>query len=138
LQNTIPGVFRAKGFFWLATRMDAVGGLNLAGVESHCAMAGNWWASRDERIRKSEMPERTRKAWREPFGDRRQAIAFMGVDFDPASLRAELDACLLTDFEAAAGAGSWQSLTDPFPCWSHHDHGHDHGHDCDQHDCCEH
>jgi len=31
LQHDLQGVFRAKGFFWLASRMDEVGGLNLAG-----------------------------------------------------------------------------------------------------------
>ena len=71
LQTGLPGVFRAKGFFWLATRMDDVGGLNLAGAEIQCASAGHWWAARDARVRDSEMPERTRKEWQKPFGDRR-------------------------------------------------------------------
>ncbi|HEY8834168.1 MAG TPA: GTP-binding protein, partial [Chthoniobacterales bacterium] len=48
LQEDLRAVFRAKGFFWLATRMDEVGGLNLAGTELHCALAGAWWAARDQ------------------------------------------------------------------------------------------
>lgn len=142
LHGGTPAIFRAKGFFWLATRMDFVGGLNLAGSECHVAAAGEWWAARDNDVRESEMPERTRKEWREPFGDRRQAIAVMGIDLDPGTIRAQLDACLLTDAEVAAGAESWQSLSDPFPCWSHHHHHHHHGHDqhheCDHGDCCHH
>jgi G3E family GTPase len=147
LQGGFPGVFRAKGFFWLATRMDLVGGLNLAGSESHYATAGEWWAARDEDARQSEMPERTRKEWREPFGDRRQAIAFMGVNLDGAELKAELDACLLNDSEMTAGEHSWAKLPDPFPAWSTHhhhdehcDHDHEHGHDheCDDGDCHHH
>jgi len=145
LQGGFPGVFRVKGFFWLATRMDLVGGLNLAGSESHYATAGEWWAARDEHARQSEMPQRTRKEWREPFGDRRQAIAFMGINLDAGKLTAELDACLLNDSEMTAGEHGWAEFPDPFPSWSthhhHHDdhceheHEHEHSHECENGDC---
>ena len=145
LESGFPNVFRAKGFFWLGTRMDLVGGLNLAGSESHYATAGEWWAARDEHIRQSEMPERTRKEWREPFGDRRQAIAFMGMNLDAGKLTAELDACLLKDSEMTAGESTWAELPDPFPSWAthhhHHDHcDHDHEHEreCGDGDCHHH
>jgi G3E family GTPase len=140
LQGKLPAVFRAKGFFWLATRMKMVGGLNLAGSELHCAPAGTWWAAREDHSRELEMPERTRKEWREPLGDRRQAIAFMGIDVDGEAFRAQLDACLLTDSEMAAGEESWRSLTDPFPSWSDHSHEHqcDHDHEAGDHECCHH
>ena len=140
LQGGLSGVFRAKGFFWLATRMDQVGGLNLAGSELHIAAAGQWWAARDDHTRELEMPERTRKEWQDPFGDRRQAIAFMGLDFDPGVCQAHLDACLLTDSEMAVGLESWAYLPDPFPSWSAHVHTHecDHDHESGDHDCCRH
>jgi G3E family GTPase len=140
LQNELRGIFRAKGFFWLATRMDLVGGLNLAGRELQCASAGEWWAARNEHAREHEMPERTRNEWREPFGDRRQAIALMGLEIDPTVLKAQLDTCLLTDAEMAAGENSWRNLTDPFPAWSSHAYHHecDHEHASDEHDCCHH
>jgi G3E family GTPase len=140
LQSGLPGVFRAKGFFWLATRMDLVGGLNLAGSELHCAGAGQWWAARDDHAREYEMPERTRKEWEEPFGDRRQAIAFMGLDFDPNALKAQLDACLLTNLEMSTGPESWRSLVDPFPSWTVHSHTHECNHDPESgdHECCHH
>jgi G3E family GTPase len=140
LQSGLRGVFRAKGFFWIATRMGLVGGVNLAGSELHCAGAGQWWAARDEHARQHEMPERTRKEWREPFGDRRQAIAFMGFNFDPGALKAQLDACLLTDSEMPGGPESWAALPDPFPSWSVHVHTHecDHDHESGEHECCHH
>lgn len=140
LQDGLPSVFRAKGFFWLATRMDLVGGLNLAGPELHCAGAGQWWAARDEHARQHEMPERTRKEWQEPFGDRRQAIAFMGLDFDPGACKAQLDACLLTDSEMSGGPESWTTLSDPFPSWTVHAHTHEceHDHESGDHECCHH
>lgn len=139
LQSGFKGVLRAKGFFWLATRNDQVGGLNLAGSEFQVATAGKWWAARDEHVL-AEMPERTAKEWKQPFGDRRQAIAFMGIDFDTQTFKAQLDACLLTDSEMAAGEESWGHLTDPFPSWSGHSHEHECGHDHDagDHECCHH
>jgi G3E family GTPase len=140
LQNELRGIFRAKGFFWLATRMDLVGGLNLAGRELQCASAGEWWAARDEQAREHEMPERTRNEWREPFGDRRQALALMGLEIDPTVLKAQLDTCLLTDAEMAAGEDNWRNLADPFPSWASHAHHHecDHEHASEEHDCCHH
>jgi G3E family GTPase len=149
LQHDLQGVFRAKGFFWLASRMDEVGGLNLAGAELHCASAGNWWAARDHQIRESEMPERTRRQWQEPFGDRRQEFAVMALGVTHGMIQSGLDACLLTDAEMSEGPAGWQRFTDPFPSWtSHHahEHSHDHGdecdhhhhHDSDEHECCHH
>ncbi len=146
LQKDLGGVFRAKGFFWLATRMDEVGGLNLAGSDLHCASAGTWWAAREQSSREAEMPARTQDEWKEPFGDRRQSFAIMALDVDRATLQSQFDACLLTDQEMADGPESWKNLADPFPSWSshahhhHHDHDHecDHHHDSEEHDCCHH
>lgn len=142
LQKNLGAVFRAKGFFWLATRMDEVGGLNLAGSERHCASAGAWWATRDQSVREAEMPERTRNEWKEPFGDRRQTFAIMAFAVDRATLQSQLDACLLTDGEMADGPESWENFSDPFPSWSthahHHDHDCDHDHDSEEDDCCHH
>jgi G3E family GTPase len=146
LQKTLVGVFRAKGFFWLATRMDEVGGLNLAGSDLHCASAGTWWAAREQSVREAEMPERTRDEWTEPFGDRRQTFAIMALGVDRRTLQFQFDASLLTDQEMAEGPEGWKNFDDPFPSWSshahhhHHDHDHecDHHHDSDEHDCCHH
>jgi G3E family GTPase len=136
LQSRFPGVFRAKGYFWLATEMRVVGGLNIAGSECHHAPAGEWWAARGDRDGSGprEIPDRFKKLWTEPFGDRRQAIAFMGTDVDPANLRAQLDTCLLDDSEMSAGEDQWALLPDPFPPWP----ATTHDHECEDHDCCHH
>jgi G3E family GTPase len=144
LQTGLSALFRAKGFFWLATRMDEVGGLNLAGPEIQCASAGHWWAARDAHARDSEMPERTRTEWQEPFGDRRQTFAVMALGVGRDELQRALDSCLLTDQEMAGGPESWKNFTDPFPSWSAQIHDHRHDHECDHgqgshdHDCCGH
>jgi len=136
LQSPFPGVFRAKGFFWLATRMQFVGGLNIADSECHYSPAGTWWAAaaRDHHSEPLVVPDRLKKEWTEPFGDRRQAIAFMGIDVDPSGLAAQLDACLLDDSEMTSGEDAWAVLPDPFPAWSPKVHNHE----CEDHDCCHH
>jgi G3E family GTPase len=133
IQSPFPGVFRAKGFFWLATRMDMVGGLNIAGSECHYSPAGQWWAANAHSTH-TDVPDRLKKEWAEPFGDRRQAIAFMGIDLDSDDLVAQLDACLLGETEMQSGEHSWGALPDPFPEWS----AKTHAHECDDHDCCHH
>ena len=136
IQSPFPGVFRAKGFFWLATRMRIVGGLNIAGSECHYSPAGQWWAanSRGSHSDDAEIPDRLRKEWAEPFGDRRQAIAFMGIDVSATDLSAQLDACLLSESEMESGERSWAILPDPFPQWV----AKTHDHECEGHDCCHH
>ncbi len=134
IQSPFPGVFRAKGFFWLASRMSLVGGLNIAGSECHPSPAGQWWASNAHDHSHADLPDRLKKEWEEPFGDRRQAIAFMGIDVDAAEISAQLDACLLSDSEMTSGEESWAMLPDPFPSWSPKTHDHE----CDDHDCCHH
>jgi G3E family GTPase len=148
LQQESQAVFRAKGFFWLASRMDEVGGLNLAGSDLHCSSAGSWWATRDEHSRETEMPEHARKQWKEPFGDRRQTFGIMALDVDRHSLQERLDACLVNDAEMSQGPARWREFADPFPSWSHphaHSHSHEdasdcdhHHHDSDEHHCCHH
>ena len=132
IQKPFSDVFRAKGFFWLASRMDVVGGLNIAGAECHYSPAGQWWAAHDSHP--AEIPDRLKKEWAEPFGDRRQAIAFMGIDLNWAELSARLDACLLSASEMTLGELGWATLPDPFPAWS----ARTHDHECDDHDCCHH
>jgi G3E family GTPase len=149
LQENSQRVFRAKGFFWIASRMDEVGGLNLAGNELHCSSAGNWWATRDAKSRESEMPDHARAQWSEPFGDRRQTFGIMALDVDRTTLLSSLDACLLNDAEMSEGPENWRALPHPIPVWSHHhthSHSHHHEHDgeCDhdhehgseEHHCC--
>jgi len=136
IQRPFPGVFRAKGFFWLAPRMGVVGGLNIAGSECHYSPAGQWWAAQDraDASGHAEIPDRLKKEWAEPFGDRRQAIAFMGIEMNSPELCARLDACLLSDSEMKSGELSWATLPDPFPAWS----AKTHDHECEDHDCCHH
>ncbi|WP_102959104.1 zinc metallochaperone GTPase ZigA [Mangrovicella endophytica] len=114
-----PGVVRAKGFFWLATRPYHVGELSQAGALVRTAKRGLWWAS----VPKHQWP--ANPEWRasmRPYldpvwGDRRQEIVFIGCDpMDEQRICAELDECLVPadGFTPAA----WTRLPDPFASWS--------------------
>jgi G3E family GTPase len=116
-----PGVIRAKGFFWLATRPAWVGELSQAGALVRHEAAGYWWAA----VPKAKWPEdeelraRIDKSWHARWGDRRQELVFIGMgDMDKSAIVDELDACLLPAPESGPlDAKSWTSLDDPFPLW---------------------
>jgi G3E family GTPase len=119
IQSEVPGVIRAKGFFWLATRMPWAGSWQLAGAIGRHEAAGFWFAAVPE-TRWPEDPTwraMVKDLWLEPYGDRRQEMVFIGVDMDEAAIRRSLDACLLTDAEMKGGPKAWAKLSDPFPVW---------------------
>lgn len=111
------GVLRAKGHFWIATRPEWVGELSQAGpLVRHQAM-GLWWASVDQSQWPNDAGWRDLIAsrWDPVFGDRRQELVFIGIDFDEAALKARLAACLIDADQMDIKA--WSSLPDPFPIW---------------------
>ena len=115
-----PGVVRAKGFFWLATRPEWVGELAMAGAIRRHGAVGFWWSA----IPKHRWP--TDPDWRRmiaeridaTWGDRRQELVFIGIGLDRTKLERDLAACVLTEAELAAGPEAWQDFADPFPRWA--------------------
>jgi G3E family GTPase len=113
-------VIRAKGFFWVATRHNIVAEWSQAGGVLSVRPMGMWWAAVTEEERAAQADlfrESAEPHWREPHGDRRQEIAFIGSNMDRGAIEAALDACLLTDEEFAAGPIDWMAFTDPIPNW---------------------
>ena len=119
IEGDLRGVVRAKGFFWLATRLDWAGEWQLAGRVGRHEGAGFWWAAQPRSRWPDDAEWRAGIAqhWQEPWGDRRQEIVFIGIGMEEARLRRDLDACLLTDAEMRGGAQAWAKLADPFPHW---------------------
>jgi G3E family GTPase len=114
-----PGIVRSKGYFWLASRPEWVGQLSQAGGALTHSAAGFWWADAPQAHWPSdpESVEMIRKDWREPYGDRRQELVFIGIDVDEKAFRKRLDRCLLREEELHAGPVHWRKLKDPFPSW---------------------
>lgn len=118
LNGEMPGVIRAKGHFWIATRPEWVAEFSLAGALSSVAPLGTWWASvpierwPDHDSAKAYMAQH----WEEPWGDRRQEIVFIGAGIDWEALKARLDACLVPEM-LAQGPDALPDYPDPFPVW---------------------
>ncbi|GLQ25209.1 GTP-binding protein [Sulfitobacter pacificus] len=118
LNSELPGVIRAKGHFWIATRPDWVAEFSLAGSLSSVKPLGTWWAS----VPKENWPDHdSAKAymqahWEEPWGDRRQELVFIGAGIGWPTLKARLDSCLVPAV-AATGPDNLPDYPDPFPLW---------------------
>src|SRR5262249_6328327 len=111
-----PGVLRSKGLIWLATRPDFAGLWSQAGGSCRIEPAGFWMAALAQEDWPDDPSEREliEKNWLPAVGDRRQELAFIGVNMDQGSLQARLDACLLSDADTQAGENAWAKLEDPF------------------------
>ncbi|WP_119741171.1 zinc metallochaperone GTPase ZigA [Pseudomonas sp. Larv2_ips] len=112
-------LLRSKGFFWLASKHQNAGSWSQAGGLMRHGFAGRWWRF----VPKSQWPQDEESVaaimanWQLSTGDCRQELVFIGQNIDFNQMRAELDACLLTDEEMAAGVEGWRLLADPFGPW---------------------
>ncbi|MEM6758022.1 MAG: GTP-binding protein [Pseudomonadota bacterium] len=118
LDGDLPGVIRAKGHFWIATRPEWVAEFSLAGALSSVTPLGTWWASVPEARRPTHESARAymQAHWQEPWGDRRQEIVFIGAGIDWLTLKAQLDACLVPE-DLALAPDTLPDYPDPFPQW---------------------
>lgn len=119
LETEKKGLLRAKGFVWLASKMDWVLLYSQAGNLSSYKPEGYWWASVDpsEIPNEPEIQKNIQSVWMEPWGDRRQEIVLIGKDMNKEEVAKSLDKCLLTDAEMNKGPEHWETFTDPFPDW---------------------
>jgi G3E family GTPase len=115
LDREWPGVVRAKGFFWLATRPHHVGEMSQAGPSVRVERRGLWWSSvprerwPDNPAFQTAIADNFDPVW----GDRRQEIVFIGCHpMNEVRIRAELDECLVD--AARFQPDLWRNLPDPF------------------------
>jgi G3E family GTPase len=105
-------LLRSKGYFWLASRHLETGMLVQSGGQFQWDYVGHWWNfidpsqwPRDEYRLQSIMAK-----WDNVVGDCRQELVFIGQGLDTEVLQRELDHCLLSTREIAAGPLAWQAL----------------------------
>ncbi len=115
-----PGLLRAKGHFWLATRPDWIGLLSIAGRQVRAEPKGMWWASvpRAHWPRHAQFQQMLQRHWTPAWGDRRQELVFIGSGMSEAAIRQSLDACL-TGTDTGYDPRLARGLFDPFPAWGH-------------------
>ncbi len=98
------GILRSKGFFWLATAPDDALVWSQAGQMSSIQKAGIWWASLPLKERNQHEvfqanEEEIMSNWDKKYGDRHTELVLIGQDMPEEKIRADLDACLLSDSE---------------------------------------
>ena len=121
INNPFVSIVRSKGFCWMAPSSwadSATGGdqwrhetamyWSHAGKHFGITTAGKWWASLESKeqvkdflsSRDGEYERMMKEDWvSEEFGDRRQELVFIGVDYDEAKIRSALNECLVSDAE---------------------------------------
>ncbi|MFN3374803.1 MAG: GTP-binding protein, partial [Chloroflexus sp.] len=116
---TLQQVLRAKGTFWLASRLERAGILQKVGRFLSFGAGPVWLAAipPDERPQTPEVMEYLDRYWDPAVGDCRQELVFIGINMDEMTIRAALDQALLTDDELALGPERWYAFRDPFPAW---------------------
>ncbi|PZA12703.1 GTP-binding protein [Rhodopseudomonas palustris] len=122
LQTPLPGVIRAKGHFWLATRPDWVGEFSLAGAVATAKPLGFWWAAVPlSRWPSDPVVQAEAKAKFDPvYGDRRQQIVFIGMlgTMNRDRITTMLERCLVDPADAETyDLNRYRHLPDPFPGW---------------------
>nr|WP_320410736.1 GTP-binding protein [Candidatus Viridilinea mediisalina] len=116
---SLQQVLRAKGTFWLATRVHRAGQLQKTG--RYLAMGGGalWLAAvpRNEWPQAAEVDAYVARYWDATVGDCRQELVCIGIKMNESAIRTALDAALLTDEELALDPEGWQQFDDPLPAW---------------------
>jgi G3E family GTPase len=123
LEMPLPGVLRAKGYVWLASRPEWAISYSRSGNTAAVEPVGRWWAA----VPKQRWPaegshERVliEQNWQQPYGDRVNEVVFIGrhKDWDRALIEMAFVACQLTSTEIRKGVEHWRTLTDQFPEWT--------------------
>ena len=96
--GAVGTVLRSRGFTQFATRCDRVGS----------------WSSVGQML---SLDPTSSPSWH-PDSPHGQQIAFFGLDLDVATIRRELDSCLLSDAELLRDPAEWRDFADPFPVWA--------------------
>ena len=107
-------LLRSKGFLWLATAHNVIGGWQQAGNILRLEAETAWLCELEERWRGTPAEETVLKDMimengeQFKYGDRRQELVFIGQNLKHQQIQKILDQCLLTDEEMSLGPGKWK------------------------------
>merc|ERR1712088_1108428 len=112
--ETMGELLRSKGFFWLATSHDIIGGWQQAGnvirIEAQspwlCKIKDVWEGTASEVHVMKDIKKEDGEEWE--YKDRRQEIVFIGHGMKADVIRKLLDDCLLTEEEMEMGPLMWK------------------------------
>lgn len=104
VRSELPGVVRAKGFYWTTSKPQQVGLFSIAGKILRNDYIGKWWADMIDagEATNAQVPELIQKNWHPELGDRRQELVFIGIDLDRPAIIQALRACEIADTPASA------------------------------------
>jgi G3E family GTPase len=120
MEMQLPGLIRAKGYVWLASRPDWVVSYSRAGNTATHEPVGRWWAAapRERWPAKGTQERRNIDArWKEPHGDRLNEVVFIGRAMDRTAIDRAWKAMHLNFTETRKGKKGWTELPDPFAQW---------------------
>uniref|UniRef100_A0A7M5VEK7 CobW C-terminal domain-containing protein n=1 Tax=Clytia hemisphaerica TaxID=252671 RepID=A0A7M5VEK7_9CNID len=111
--KTIGELLRAKGFLWIATSHDLLGGFQQAGnvirVEAEgpwmCDIRDLWEGTKAEDLVIKDMTQENGEEYQ--YGDHRQELVFIGMNLKHTVIQNLLDMCLLDDEEMKLGPDGW-------------------------------
>jgi G3E family GTPase len=120
IERPLPGILRAKGYVWLASRPEWAISYSRCGNIANVEPVGRWWAAvPKERWPAEGSEERAsiEQNWRQPYGDRINEVVFIGRDMDRDLIKKAFSECQLRSYEIRKGLDYWQKLPDQFPEW---------------------
>jgi G3E family GTPase len=125
IHKPLPGVLRAKGYLWLASRPQWAISYSRAGNTANIEPVGFWWAATPrDRWPPHGDQERTliESNWQEPYGDRVNEIVFIGRNINQSEIEQELKDCQLSFTKKRKSKEYWKNYQDPFPIWNRIEH----------------
>ena len=119
LHTEFPGLYRAKGYFWIATQPDFMAEMAIAGTVREYQPKGFWLASvpKDQWPQEEEAQAYIKQNWDPHFGDRSQKLVFIGKTAVLESVREALEESLLSDEELGKSSDFLGQLKNPFGDW---------------------
>lgn len=119
--NDFNGLYRAKGFFWIASQSKFMAEMAIAGEVREYSPKAVWWSSVDKEKwpEDPEFLDHINDSWDPVFGDRSQKLVFIGKTGVLPEIKEKLDECVFTDEELQKGDEYVKGLVDPFENWSH-------------------